>query len=436
MPSGSGGTDMRILQIVAGAGGFYCENCIRDQMLARKLKELGHDIILMPLYLPLPEEKNLGVETTPVFYGAINLYLRERFGWYRKMPAWVQKPLNSPALLNLIAKNPRIMRASGLEEMTISMLMGEHGGQAQALERMIGWLKNEHRPDVIHLSNALLIGIAKRLREEFKCPIVCSLQDEDQWVDAMHESGRRKIWGIISEKSQHVDSFIAVSEFYSGLMKERLGIPGSKLHTCHIGIDTGRYKFASPDPGHQTIGYLSRLSESCGAGVVVQTFINLKRKDKFKNLRLKLAGGFTGDDIRFIDGLKSVLSHNSLIDDCEFVTGYDEAGRFEFLSGITLLSVPSLKPEAFGLFQIEAMASGVPVVQPDIGGFREVVNMTGGGILYSPNTPEALASAIEALLDDPAKIQKLAENGWEGVKKYFSVEKMAENTLDIYRRVR
>ncbi|HBC86028.1 MAG TPA: hypothetical protein DCZ94_03650 [Lentisphaeria bacterium] len=426
---------MRILHIVAGSGGFYCENCIRDQVLARKLKELGHDIVLMPLYLPFPEEKNLNVESTPVFYGAINLYLRENYPWYRKMPDWIQKLMNSPVLLKLVARNAGIMRATGLEEMTISMLQGENGGQAQSLERMIEWLKNEHKPEVIHLSNALLIGIAKRLREQFDCPIVCSLQDEDQWVDAMHEAGRKKIWEIISDMAKNVDAFISVSDFYGMKMKERLKLPDAKLHTCHIGIDTGRYKPASPEPGQPTIGYLSRLSESCGVGILINAFIILRQKDKFKNLRLKLAGGFTGDDAKFLEGLKLQLAQKGLSDHCDFVTGYDEESRLAFLRKLTLLSVPSVQPEAFGLFQIEAMASRVPVVQPDTGGFREVVNLSQGGVLYSPNTPEALATAIENLLDNPARLQKLGENGRKGTEKYFSAEKMAERILEIYRKL-
>ncbi len=426
---------MRILHIVAASSGFYCENCLRDQFLARKLGELGHDIVLMPLYLPLPSGEDIQVEKTPVFFDAINLYLKEKFGWYRRLPSWMQKPLSSPLLLNIISGNPRLMRASGLEDMTISVLQGEDGRQAQELERMIEWLATQKRPEIIHISNALLIGVVNRLKEEFKCPVVCSLQDEDQWVDSMDESGRRRIWEIISGKARGVDAFVSVSDYYAGIMKERLKIPDARMLTCHVGIDAGRYKAAKPDPERPLIGYLSRLSEPCGAGVLINAFIELKRKDKFKNLRLSLAGGFTGDDLKFIGGLKSLLSQNGLSDDCEFVQGLDESSRLAFLQKLTLLCVPSLKPEAFGLFQLEAMASAVPVVEPDMGGYREVVGLTRAGILYSPNTPQNLASKIESLLGNPAMLKEFGENGRKETEGRFSVARMAERTLEIYQKI-
>lgn len=426
---------MRIIQIVPGTGSFYCQNCIRDQLLIRKLKGLGHDIVLMPMYLPVPTGIDQMSANTPIFYGAINLYLREHFQWYRKMPEWIQKLMNSPMLLKLVAKNPGIMRATGLEDMTISMLQGELGRQAQGLELMIDWLKKEQRPDIIHLSNALLIGLAKRIRQEIKSPIVCSLQDEDQWVEAMHADSRDKIWEIISGKVQHVDSFISVSDYYRDKMKVRLKIPDSKIHTCHLGVDIGKYKPASSDCCNPTIGFLSRLSESCGLGILVKAFIILKQKLKFKDLKLKAAGGITGDDVNFIKGLKRQLAQNNVLEDCEFITEYDDDTRLEFIRKLTLLSVPSIQPEAFGLFQLEAMASQVPVVQPDMGGFNEVVNLSQGGVLYTPNTPEILAKTLESLMDNPSRIQDMGEKGREGIEKYFSSEKMMERTLEIYSKL-
>lgn len=426
---------MRIIHIVPGTGNFYCQNCIRDQMLVRKLKEFGHDIVVMPMYLPLPYEQNQPLTDSPIFYDAINLYLRERSHWYRKMPEWIQKLMNSSMLLKLVAKNPRIMRATGLEDMTVSMLHGELGRQAQELERMIAWLKKEQKPDIIHLSNALLIGLAKRIRQEIGSPIVCSLQDEDQWVDAMHADSRNKIWEIISEKVQYVDAFIPVSECYREKMKERLKIPEDKIYNCHLGVDMEKYMPASPDCSHPTIGFLSRLSESCGLGILVKAFIILKQSGKFKDLKLKAAGGITGDDVSFIKGLKKQLAKNNSLEDCEFIAEYDEDSRLEFIRELTLMSVPSTQPEAFGLFQIEAMASCVPVVQPDIGGFREIVNLSQGGVLYAPNTSEALAAALESLLENPSRLKEMGEAGRKGAEKYFSSDKMAERTLEIYRNL-
>jgi glycosyltransferase involved in cell wall biosynthesis len=283
------------------------------------------------------------------------------------------------------------------------------------------------------LSNALLTGLAKRIRQEIKSPVVCSLQDEDQWIDAMHPAGREKIWELISGNVRHVDAFIPVSDYYRERMKKRLNIPDGKIHTCHIGIDTGMYEPAAPDRSHPTIGFLSRLSESCGLGILVKAFIILKKKSEFKNLRLMAAGGFTGDDVKFIRGLKKQLARNNLLNDCEFIAGYDESSRLEFIRKLTLLSVPSIQPESFGLFQIEAMACSVPVVQPDTGAFSEIINLAQGGVLYTPNTPEVLAATLEDLLGAPSSLQEMGEKGVIGVNRYFSSDKMVERTLEIYR---
>jgi hypothetical protein len=63
--------------------------------------------------------------------------------------------------------------------------LGEQGAQKDELEHMVNWIAEHCKPDVIHISNALLLGLAKRLKEKTGVPVVCSLQDEDVWVDAV-----------------------------------------------------------------------------------------------------------------------------------------------------------------------------------------------------------------------------------------------------------
>jgi glycosyltransferase involved in cell wall biosynthesis len=69
------------------------------------------------------------------------------------------------------------------------------------------------------------------------------------------------------------------------------------------------------------------------------------------------------------------------------------------------------------------MAAGVPVVQPDDGGFSEVIAETRAGLLYSPNTPEALAEALEKAIRDDAARRSMSEAGRRAVlEKYNNVE--------------
>ncbi len=95
----------------------------------------------------------------------------------------------------------------------------------------------------------------------------------------------------------------------------------------------------------------------------------------------------------------------------------NRAEKIAFLSGLTVLSVPATYGEAFGLYVLEALAAGVPVVQPRHGAFPEILAATGGGILCEPNDPRALADAFESLLLDPTQARALGEQGQIAVRE-------------------
>ena len=238
---------MKIANIVPGFGGtFYCGNCLRDSGFVKSLKAAGHAAFTLPVYLPLSAKDCPADEEIPVFYGAVNIYLKQNFKLFRKMPAWLEKVFNSAPILKYAAKKAGSTRASGLEEMTISMLLGRDGNQKDELNELIQYLKHHEKPDVVHLSNALLLGMAGQIREELGIPVVSSLQDEDVWVDAMDESYREKLWALMSEKVADVNAFVAVSGYFADVMKQKMNIPESKLHVVRIGVEPGKYKVNNP----------------------------------------------------------------------------------------------------------------------------------------------------------------------------------------------
>ncbi|NCD42795.1 MAG: glycosyl transferase, partial [Bacteroidia bacterium] len=176
---------MNIIQIIPGSGGsFYCGNCLRDSKFFEAMKAQGQEVIKIPMYLPLFDEERYQREV-PVFYGAISMYLKQNYRLFRTMPSWMERLLNSTPLLKLAAKKAGSTRATGLEDMTLSMLLGEDGKQKDELSQMVNWIVEHSKADVIHISNALLLGLAKTLREKTGAKIICSLQDEDVWVDVM-----------------------------------------------------------------------------------------------------------------------------------------------------------------------------------------------------------------------------------------------------------
>ncbi len=192
---------MRIIQLTPGSGGsFYCENCIRDGALLRALRQLGHDAMAVPLYLPLELEEP-EVQASPVFFGGINVYLQQKSALFRRTPRWMDQVFDLPALLRWAARQAGMTDAKTLAETTISMVRGEHGRQAKELERLVDWLAGEERPDVVTLSNCLLIGMARRIREATGAAVVCLLQDEDIFLDAFPEPWRQQAWGAVAERA-------------------------------------------------------------------------------------------------------------------------------------------------------------------------------------------------------------------------------------------
>lgn len=426
---------MQIIHIVPGSGGsFYCGNCLRDSKYIRGLKDAGVDVIKVPMYLPLFADEH-DLDDVPIFYGAISLYLKHTFPFLKKAPAWLDKILNSGPALKFAAHMAGSTNPKGLEDMTISMLLGEMGDQKKELDHLVDWIAEHCEADVIHLSNALLIGLAKRFKEKLDVIVVCTLQDENTWVDAMDENFKIKTWETMKERAHDVDAFFAVSSYFAKKMQPILDIPDEKLITHHIMIDAKDYTYINSSERPLHIGYLSRMCECNGLEVLVDAFILLKKDAKWKDVKLILTGGSTGDDDKFNKNIKKKISKAGLQDFVEFHKDFEEEGRHEFLEKISILSVPVLEGEAFGLYLLEAMASGIPVVQPALGANPEIIEKAGGGIIYQPNEPEKMAAALIDLLDNPEKLSSLSKAGRDGVTNNFNIHNQALETIEIYNTI-
>ncbi len=425
---------MRIVHIVPGTGDtFYCQNCLRDRALVDALRALGHDVILAPLYLPLPTDAvDAENGSTPIFFGALNVYLQQKVSLFRRTPRWIDRVLDSRRLLTSIAKRASSTQARGLEKMTLSMLDGQHGNQAKELDRLISWLAGEARPDIVHISNALLAGLAKGIRTELDVPVVCSLQDEHTWIDQMQGDYDRLAWEVLSEKVADINAFVPVSRYYGEMMQKRMHIPAEKLHVVYPGIDLDGYEVAETPVRPPVVGYLSRLSQSLGLDILVEAFIRLKSDARLETLRLQATGGRTGRDGKFIARMQKRLGALGIADDASFGDDFDRAARQRFFRSLSVFSVPAPGGEAFALYIIESLASGVPVVEPGTGAFTEIVEATGGGIIYEPNDPDTLAEALSSLLLDPERSRELGRRARDVVRQRFNVTSMAREMVKVY----
>ena len=424
---------MNIVQIIPGSGGsFYCGNCMRDSKFEIALRNKGHNIVKIPMYLPIFSDKH-DIKDIPVFYGAISIYLKQLYPIFRKAPRWLDTLLlNSRPLMKIAASMAGSTDAKGLEEMTVSMLLGEDGQQSEELEYLVNWMYDHIKPDVVHISNALLLGLAHRIKEKLNVPVVCSLQDEDVWVDAMKPLFRDRIWQLMSEKAKHVDMFIGVSHYFSEVMQRRMNLPAEKIHGLYLGVDPDDYKVKSPSLKGRNIGYISRMCHENGLDITVDAFIQLKKRFGYEDVNLILTGGYTGSDLKYIKALKKRILEAGLQNQTLFLTDFEETGKELFFDQVVLISVPVRNGEAFGMYLLESMASGVPVVQPALGAFPEIVELSEGGIVYKPNHPDALCNAWAEILDDPQKLESMSVCARHGIEKNFNIHDHAKEMINYY----
>ncbi len=426
---------MRIHLLTPGTGHFYCGSCLRDNTLARGLRALGHDAVTVPLYLPLmledpsPEEADEG---NRVHMGGINMYLQQKLPI--PLPQFLQKWLNRPGLLRWAAQRGNMTDASKLGAMTLSMLRGESGKQAREVDKLVNWMGQEDRPEVIILSNIMLIGAARKLKQALDVPIITTLQGEAPFLDALNAPYAERAWNELRDRTKEVDAFVPVSNWYGELMRERLSIPKEKVHVVHNGIDVNQFVSPPPavDPSSKTIGYLARMCPDKGLDTLVDAFLELKRAKQIPGLKLHIGGVMLREDRPYVDELKARIHAQGHEQDAKFSPNLEHADKLELLHSLSAFSVPARYGESFGLYLLEAMATGVPVVQPRHAAFPEILAKT-GGILCDADDHLSLARALEKLLTDEEGRTALAKTGKEAILEYFSSERMAREVTQVCR---
>ncbi len=430
---------MKIIQITPGSGdNFYCENCLRDLEMVKALRSQGHDVLMVPLYLPLQIKKDEGVANAPIFYGGVNVYLQQKFKVFQNTPRWLDKWLDSSQLLKWVAPKAGMTSASDLGETTLSMLKGEHGRQLKELNRLLDWLAlEENKPDIVCLSNVLLAGLAEPLKARLHVPVVCWLQDEECFVDSLEQPYAGDVWGLLRRISQEViDGFVSVSEFYKQRMLQRLGVPDGQVTVIGLGINVDLYTPAPEPPATPVIGFLSRLCRERGLDTLVGAFIQLKQRDEFSHLRLHIGGGSNAADAAFVASLKSQLDEAGHLGDVIFEDDFTFEARHRFLEKVSVVCVPETEKAAHALYVLEAQVMGVPVVEPRIGAIPELLDVTGGGTVYEGHSVDAVAQALMPLLQDADKAQALGAKGRASVLEYFDIKDMAQAIVTYYEDVK
>jgi glycosyltransferase involved in cell wall biosynthesis len=417
---------MRILHLTPGTGTFHCGSCLRDNALIKALRSRGHDAMMVPLYLPLVTDREAASPEIPVKVGGISLYLSQKIPLFRLMPRFVHRWLNQPDRLRWAARFMSMTSARDLGEMTLGALDGEAGNQWPEWQNLLTWIKTECKPDVISLSNGLLMGLCPAIERDIGVPVIVSLQGEDSFLDTLVEPYRERAWAAMRRNAQHVTRFVSPSRFYSDAMQERLQVEPAKMAVVFNGLDTNSFGIAEPDPNWPVVGYFARMIHGKGLTTLVDAYIELVKHGRVPRVKLKIGGATTPGDEKYVRGLKEKLRAAGCDQRVEWYPNLSFADKLKFFRNLTVFSVPATYGEAFGLYILEAVASGVPVVQPEHGAFPEIIDATHGGILCPPDDVMALAQALESLLLDDHRREQLISRGMACVRNEFNASKMAE----------
>lgn len=425
----------RIAYLTAGAAGMFCGSCIHDNTLAAALHRCNVDIALMPTYTPIRTDED-DVSIDHVFFGGLNVYLQQKLPIFRHLPSFLDRLLDRPSLIRWLASGSIETQPEHLGDLTISMLRGEAGFQAKEVRKLTRWLQTEYRPDLINLSNLLIAGCVPSLKRTLQVPIVVTLQGDDIFLDSLPTEYRQQAIQHARKLVRDVDAFVVFSEFYAEYMADYFEIPEDKIYQVPLGIKTDDY--ADPPSRNETtqvIGYLARLAPEKGLHLLVDAFLRLLEQPQHHNVQLRVAGWLGKQNEAYAKEQFARLDAAGLGSEYEYLGTIERQQKLDFLRQLDILSVPTVYREPKGLFVLEALAAGVPVIQPNHGAFPELINNTQGGLLCEPNDAEDLASQLGQLLLDSEQRSQLGRVGRENVLERFNAGQMAQKTLELYRRL-
>ncbi len=426
---------MRIAYVTAGAANMYCGSCLRDNTLVTALLAQGHDALLVPIYTPIRTDEP-DVSQRRIFFGGINVYLQQKLAFFRHTPWAFDRLLDAPRLLRWVSQFAVKTEAEALGDLTISMLKGEHGHQRKEVAKLVRWLASDIQPQIINLTNAIISGMVHEVKRVVKAPVICSLQGDDIYLESLPEPHRTQALDLVRQHCRECDGFIATSSYYADFMAEYFAIPRERIHVVYPGLNLAQHGAPRPQANGPpyTIGYFARICPEKGLHILVEAFRILRKMPGSLPCRLRISGWLGDNQRAFLEDLRKKIRESGLEGDFEHVESPDLASKLAFLRSLDILSVPTTYREPKGLYVLEALANGVPVVQPRHGSFPELIEATGGGLLVNPDDPDDLARVLHQLLTNAAHRLELGRKGKEAVHQRFTAERMAQETADVYKK--
>lgn len=297
----------------------------------------------------------------------------------------------------------------------------------RAAQELAGRLQ-EHPVDLVHAHTRVAHVAADRLSRRLRVPYVTT------WHGFFRPNLGRRLWPC------HGDAAIAVSEPVRAHVTRDLRFPADRVHVIPHGIQAERFEqpvdpaarqrlrdSAHLPPEARIIGTVARLVPSKGVGQLIESLVHVRAAipaacllivgDGPERARLQQAaeGRGVGDAVRFTGALPETRAALSLME------------VFVFLPAVQ---------EGFGLSLLEAMAAARPIVAVRRGGGSTwVLDRDPVGLLVDPDNPQALASSIVRVLQDPPLAGRMGQDARALVKRRYGFEQMISAIETVYKDV-
>ncbi len=429
---------MRIAYLAAGAAGMYCGSCLHDNTLAAELLRQGEELVLVPIYTPIRTDEQ-DVSQPRVFFGGINVYLQQKWAVFRRTPRWLDKLWDHPALLRLVTGRASSVDPADLGDLTVSMLRGEDGNQRKELEKLVDWLIDEVRPDVVHLSNSMMLGLARMIADRCGPPVVCSLSGEDIFLEKLKPPHYEQARQLLRERAGDVQAFVALNNYFAAFMSDYLAVPRERVHVISHGLKlTGHGRpqdSAKTSDAPQRIGYLARICHDKGLHLLVEACVLLAERSDVPPFEVHAAGYLGASDRVYLAEIERRTASGKLAGKFRYHGELNREEKIAFLQSLDVFSTPTIYRESKGLPALEALANAVPVVLPRHGSFPEIVAETGGGLLFEPHDASDLADKLAELLQNATSASELGQQGQRVVHERYHAAAMAEQTQQLYQRL-
>lgn len=413
---------------------MYCGSCLHGNTLAAALQAAGQDCTLAPMYTPLrTDEQGVGIDR--VAFGGINVYLQQHSAIFRHTPWALDSLFDRPGLLRWITNRSISVQPELLGPLTVSMLEGEQGRQRKEVEKLVCWLA-KIQPDVVHLNNVMLIGVAREIMRRLGAAVVCSLTGEDIFLEKLPEPYRDQALSLLRDRAAEATALVAMNRYYADFMAGYLRVPCEQIHVISPGLNLAdvppREKVISRI---SSIGYLGRICFDKGLHQLAAALKLLAADADAPPVSVRAAGYLDAADRPYLDEIERQMADAGLSDRFQYIGELDRPAKIAFLQSLDLFCLPTFYRESKGLSVLEAWANGVPAVLPAHGAFPEMIADTGGGVLCEPNDPPSLAAALKRMILDPDFSAQCGRRAQQAVHERYNAEAMARRMMDLYKKL-